>query len=1018
MKKRLAEWRRVAGGAVQWTGRWRHGEHSAAAGQSKKSRRRQSAGEEPDAAEKNGFRRTSPVAGEKPAEIQLNLQKRRGHGILSVLQPKFSGILGEALDVAARWSGDVVSTLRPSFTFAPEFQIQLIAILGINYEITIEKIIFEQSYSHYELQGEYVLPGTRDCNPVDRKGDGFFKRLLSGDLGSVISSMGRWRMKLEVPRAEVAEMLPLARLLSRSTDPAVLSRSKDSFIQSLQSVGFFSTSPQELLELIKGHHAPSHDVVLEDIRLPDLFELKGCWHGSLDASGGGNGDTLAEFDFHGEDWEWGDYKTQRVLAVGAYSNDNGFHLEKIFIQKDNATIHADGTLLGPKTNLHFAVLNFPVSLVPTVVQIIESTATDVVHSLQQLLAPIKGILHMEGDLKGSLTKPECDVQIRLLDGAIGGIDLERAEVVASLTSTSRFLFNAKFEPIIQNGHVLIQGSIPVTFVQNNKLQQDLELGKSGATWVPDWVKEKNRGTTDDACNKKASRDRNEEGWNTQLAESLKALNWQILDVGEVRVDADIKDGGMMLVTALSPYANWLHGNADVVLEVRGTVDQPLLNGYASFHRASISSPVFRKPLTNFGGTVHMKSNRLSITSLESRLSRKGKLLVKGNLRLRTSEAAPDDKIELKCEVLEVQAKNILSGQVDSQVQITGSILQPIISGNIQLSYGEVYLPHDRRSGPASNRFPSNQSVLPARGVSQISRYFGSGPASLTTKISQSSRPVNESTHIEKDMEQVQTKPRIEICLNDLKLVFGPELKIVYPLILKFAVSGELELNGLTHPKYIRPRGILVFENGEVDLLATQVRLKREHLNTAKFEPEYGLDPMLDLALVGSEWQYRIQRRASNWLDHVEQEQDSLSPHETARKFESQLAESILKGDGQLAFEKLATATLEKLMPRLEGEGEFGRARWRLVYSPQIPSSVSVDPMEDPFRLLASNLSFGTDVELQLGKRLQARMVRQMVESEMATQWTLSYQLASRLHLRLQSGPGPSSCILCEYYATY
>lgn len=93
--------------------------------------------------------------------------------------------------------------------------------------------------------------------------------------------------------------------------------------------------------------------------------------------------------------------------------------------------------------------------------------------------------------------------------------------------------------------------------------------------------------------------------------------------------------------------------------MRGTVDQPLLNGYAMFHRASISSPVFRKPLTGFGGTVYMKSNRLSITSLESRLGRKGKLLVKGNLPLRTSEAALDDKIELKCDVLEVHAKNIL-----------------------------------------------------------------------------------------------------------------------------------------------------------------------------------------------------------------------------------------------------------------------------------------------------------------------------------------------------------------------
>ncbi|KAJ7966101.1 Embryo defective protein [Quillaja saponaria] len=66
----------------------------------------------------------------------------------------------------------------------------------------------------------------RDRNPSGKIGGGFIKTLMSGNLGSVISSMGRWKMKLEVGRAEVAEMLPLARLLSQSTDPAVLSRSK------------------------------------------------------------------------------------------------------------------------------------------------------------------------------------------------------------------------------------------------------------------------------------------------------------------------------------------------------------------------------------------------------------------------------------------------------------------------------------------------------------------------------------------------------------------------------------------------------------------------------------------------------------------------------------------------------------------------------------------------------------------------------------------------------------------------
>lgn len=92
--------------------------------------------------------------------------------------------------------------------------------------------------------------------------------------------------------------------------------------------------------------------------------------------------------------------------------------------------------------------------------------------------------------------------------------------------------------------------------------------------------------------------------------------------------------------------------------------------------------------------------------------------------------------------------------------------------------------------------------------------------------------------------------------------------------------------------------------------------------------------------------------------------------QAVRKLESQLAESILKGDGQLALGKLATATLEKLMPRIEGKGELGKARWRIVYSPQIPSSKSAGTTLDTFEFLANNLTFGTNVEVQLGKRLQ------------------------------------------------
>lgn len=924
------------------------------------------------------------------AEVQLNFQKRRGHGLLSVIHPKFSGVLGEALDIAARWSGDV---------------------------ITMEKSVLEQSNSKYELQGEYVFPGTRDRFPMESHGNGFIEKAMGGHLGSIMSSMGRWRMRLEVPDAEVAEMLPLARLLSRSTDPVIRSRSKELFMQCLHSVGFNAESLRDQLKAVEMYHDWLDDDTIEDITLPALAELRGYWRGSLDASGGGNGDTMADFDFNGEDWEWGTYKTQRVLASGSYSNNDGLRLDKLFIQKDNATLHADGSILGPLTNLHFAVLNFPVGLIPALVQALESSTTDSIHFLRHWLTPVKGILHMEGDLRGTLAKPECDVQIRLLDGTIGGIDLGRAEVLASVTPTSRFVFDANFEPTIQSGHVNIQGSIPVTYVDSSSMEETLEVGdgKQGIIRIPVWAKD--RGSSNDISETRIVRDKPEDGWEFQLAESLKGLSWNLLEPGEVRVNADIKDGGMMLITALSPYANWLQGYADVLLQVKGTVDQPVVDGSASFHRATVTSPFLRTPLTNFAGNVNVISNRLCISSMESRVGRKGKLSMKGTLPLQNSEPSASDKIELKCEVLDIRAKNVLSGQVDSQLQVTGSILRPDVSGMIRLSHGEAYLPHDKGNGAVTTRLASNKSSYLPAGFGQtttsqdVSRFLGA----LTTS------PNSQQTETERTLEHGSFKPNIDARLNDLKLTLGPELRIVYPLILNFAVSGDLELSGMVHPKYIRPKGILTFENGEVNLVATQVRLKNDHLNVAKFEPDLGLDPVLDLVLVGSEWQFKIMSRASMWQDNLvvtstrSVDQDVLSPSEAAKVFESQLAESLLEGDGQLAFKKLATATLETLMPRIEGKGEFGQARWRLVYAPQIPSLLSVDPTVDPLKSLANNISFATEVEVQLGKRLQASVVRQMKDSEMAMQWSLIYQLTSRLRVLFQSTP--SNRLLFEYSAT-
>lgn len=162
--------------------------------------------------------------------------------------------------------------------------------------MTLERSVFEQAYSKYELQGEYVLRGQR-AGEKERDEEVLLEKAMGGQLGTFITSMGRWRVRLEVPQAEVSEMLPVARLLSRSSDPAVVSRSKEIFLQGVQSAGFSAENAKELLEYIRSRKAgdPEDESEPEALPLPGLVELKGKWKGTLDATGGGKGDTSVNF---------------------------------------------------------------------------------------------------------------------------------------------------------------------------------------------------------------------------------------------------------------------------------------------------------------------------------------------------------------------------------------------------------------------------------------------------------------------------------------------------------------------------------------------------------------------------------------------------------------------------------------------------------------------------------------------------------------------------------------------------
>ena len=50
--------------------------------------------------------------------------------------------------------------------------------------------------------------------------------------------------------------------------------------------------------------------------LPGLQDVRGGWHGSFQAYGGGGGAASVDFNLKGQNWRWGAYALDQVCAAG------------------------------------------------------------------------------------------------------------------------------------------------------------------------------------------------------------------------------------------------------------------------------------------------------------------------------------------------------------------------------------------------------------------------------------------------------------------------------------------------------------------------------------------------------------------------------------------------------------------------------------------------------------------------------------------------------------------------------
>ncbi|UPQ99883.1 chloroplast protein TIC236 [Chloropicon primus] len=920
------------------------------------------------------------------AFIDLNFKEQTGRGNVSVTGPRFSGLQGESLGGSFRWEQDI---------------------------IRLERAIIQQKRSRYELQGEYVLPTTKDKATLDMATA--LSQMRNSNLSTISPRGGRWRWQVSVPQAAIEEMLPAAQLLSRATSsyPIDYSNAKGIFLEGVKSLQITAQQIGKQLEDSAKSALESQNRNVEQkesVEMPKaaknaegkekwpkglpwigsktasskpstklgLQDLKGKWKGTMQAYGSTGGAVVGEFDMKGEDWEWGSYCMENVNAVGNYHPNEGLHFEKFQLDAGDARLRIVGNMLGPKQDAQFRLTDFPLSLLQSLFNVLPSNSVTEQGMGSNLFKPtmgpgglsgmanipqgddfISGNLYVNAALGGSAEAPQGNVNFQVLDGALRNKKLARAEANAAITSDQRFTFNINLQPAGGPGHVKLMGSTP--FEYSLSPQHLLE------------------------------------GENQQPSLGPK-------DNENIEVDVAVKDSGMLLLSALLPQVNWQMGSADIAMQVRGTVSKPNLSGVAHVNRASISCPWLSRPLSSLGVTVRVQDNALFVDAFDGKVGRKGFLRINGFLPMSSGGGGVEGSKGVIVDAcgLELRVKNAFTGTFDGQFVVRGSLKQPELSGNSQFSKGIVYLVPQGVS----------QADEPREGMSTATVLKSLGVGSESNLIDKS---------VKGKMSAVQTSVVNKAVCKGLDIKLGPDLRAVYPFVLNFGIAGDIEINGVVDPEELSPSGIIRFDSGDVNLVATQLSLNPEYPNRAVFVPEHGLDPTLDISLVAPDLKAMIQGRASSWQDNLilsvgsgtSETTERLEPTEIARIFEGQLTESLLEQDGRLAFSNLAASTISTLLPRIETQGQFGKARWRLVSAPSISGLLSLDPLTDPFKSL-SNLTLGTEVEIQFGKSLQALIARKVKESEMATHWTLLYQLNKQLRMRLNSSTASGTRLLFEY----
>jgi hypothetical protein len=332
---------------------------------------------------------------------------------------------------------------------------------------------------------------------------------------------------------------------------------------------------------------------------------------------------------------------------------------------------------------------------------------------------------------------------------------------------------------------------------------------------------------------------------------------------------------------------WLGGEGEAQLQARGRIDlardfilQDLTaNGEVTVQDAIVEITALGESL-KVSGRAFLKNRLLNVDTLTGTFANSG-LTVTGNLPLLQPVANLENPLTVNIpQGEEIDLDGLYAGGINGEVIVTGSALNPVIGGRVNLVDGNAFIPEGEEEQATPNKLNGQAQAAP---------------------------------------------PPILARLNNLRVNLE-NFRLQQQPLYDIAIEGDLILNGTYETlATIEPQGTLLLTRADVNLLNSIFLLARDRQNTIVFTPQAGLfDPHLDLQLVNEVSNIRNPRLLESDANEVPDSFSQAGRTEVVRIFltvDGQAGE-LLPGLGQPVP---ATCGINRETPIIDDTVEFTRA---------------------------------------------------------------------------------------------